>query len=138
MTVSLDIDGNLPNDVREFLIEGRTYYTHQVWNKRMGWVISLYNQDPTKPDIEGGNVLPIIGGLKAMPNGGLTWLYRTISGNTLFSGDIIVWDTEGGDINTQILQDDLGQGKRFQLVYFTAEELELFRLKDFTPYKRVG
>lgn len=138
MTVSLDIDGSLPNDVREFLIEGRTYYTHQVWNTRMGWVISLYDQDPTKPDIVGGVVEPIIAGLKAMPNGGLTWLYQTISDGRLFSGDIIVWDTEAGDINTKILKDDLGQGKRFQLVYFTQEELELFRLTEFTTYNRIG
>ncbi len=138
MTVSLDIDGSLPNDVREFLIEGRSYYTHQVWNTRMGWVISLYNQDPTKPDITGGDVVPIIAGLKAMPNGGLTWLYQTISGGRLFSGDIIVWDTEAGDINTQILKDDLGQGKRFQLIYFTKEELEIFRLTEFTTYNRIG
>ena len=138
MTVSLDIDGSLPNDVREFLIEGRTYYTHQVWNTRMGWVISLYDQDPTKPDIVGVVVEPIIAGLKAMPNGGLTWLYQTISGGRLFSGDIIVWDTEAGDINTKILKDDLGQGKRFQLIYFTQEELELFRLTEFTTYNRTG
>ena len=109
MTVSLDIDGSVPNDVREFLIEGRPYFTHQVWNTRMGWAISLYDQDPTKPNIEGGSVTPIIAGLKAMPNGGLTWLYNTFTGGKLFSGDIIVWDTEAGDINTKILKDDLGQ-----------------------------
>lgn len=138
MTVSLDIEGSLPNDVRDFLIEGRTFYTHQVWNTRMGWSISIYNLDPTKPDINGATVTPIIAGLKAMPNGGLTWLYNTRSGSELFSGDIIVFDTEGGDINTKILKDDLGQGKRFQLIYFTKEELEKFRLEDFTTYNRIG
>lgn len=139
MTVSLDINGNLPTDVKEFQIEGVTYFIQTRWNIRMGWSINFYRNDPTKPDptatlsSEVTYPLPILSA-KAMPNGALSHRYKSTLGDRIFRGEVIVLDMEAGDINTQVGRNDFGQNKRFQLVYFTEEELQTFQISSFTSY----
>ena len=129
MTIALNVDGDNPNQVLLFQIESVSYYIHVRWNERMGWVFTFYDSstDPTKtPD-----ATPLLGAIKCMPMGLMTWRYSRSGG--LFPGDILVLDTTG-TINGTITRDNFGQGRRFVPTYFTQDELEEFQVSDFTSY----
>jgi hypothetical protein len=129
MTIALNVDGTNPNQIVEFQIEGVNFYFHVRWNERMGWVMSIYDSD-NNPATD-SSLTPLLGGLKCMPNGLMTWRYSRSGG--LFSGDILVLDTES-DINGEITRDNFGQNLRFVPTYFTEDELSEYDVSAFTSY----
>ena len=138
MTVALNIDGNNPNQIQSYQIEGENFYIHTVWNHRQGWCMAVYDTitNPAKDP----SITPLLGRCKAMPNGLMTWRYSrapNANGLSLFSGDILIMDTQGV-IGGEITRDNFGEGRRFVPTYFTQQELEDFNVSAFTSYTKVG
>ena len=97
MAVFLNIDSNILNQTQSFLLEGLNYNISTEWNYRSGWYISIFTDE---------GVL-ILGGLKVMPDGNLTWRYTRKDG--LFSGDIWVDNTEITSELDPVGRDNFGQ-----------------------------
>lgn len=129
MTIALNISGDSPNQISQFTIEGVNYFFQTRWNTRMGWTISIYDSN-SNPSTD-PSITPLLGGLKCMSNGLLTWRYSREGG--LFSGDIMILDTEG-EFNGEITRDNFGEGRRYVPVYFTEEELVEFNISSITSY----
>lgn len=129
MTIALNVNGKVSNRVYSFTIEGNLYYFHVYYNQRWErWQVVLYNKDNNPLSTPDPTPLKDLG--KMMPNSALTWRYK------IFDGEIVCVDTLS-DGKTSVGKDNFGAGLQYQLVYFTEQETEEFRLEDWTTYKRV-
>lgn len=124
MAVSLNIntDNDQLNQKQRFNIEGRIYILRTYFNSRKnigdpdrsgGWYIGLYDVDD----------VAILTGLKLLPNRDM--FFRS-SDTTIFTGSIFCVDTIDDNTDSVLDLDNFGQGKRYQLWYFTREELDDF------------
>lgn len=87
------------------------YLLKFAWNQRESrWSVSFYTDRDE----------PILTGLKLLANWPLFESYRYIDG--LPRGELIACDWTGD--GTPPLLGELGEGKRCQLIYFSAEELK--------------
>lgn len=107
---------NVPNYTASYTIDGQEYIMNIRYNTRdTSWRVSIND----------ANDQPILTGLKCMPNGGLTFRYSR-DNNTLFTGDIICYDTERRSTQ-EINRGNFGTDKRFQLWYLTQREIQTLR-----------
>tara|TARA_R110000850_G_scaffold147171_1_gene269426 strand:+ start:71 stop:436 length:366 start_codon:yes stop_codon:yes gene_type:complete len=120
MTISLNVDGNNPNQLQEYQIEGVTYFINTLYNVRSGWYMSFFNKSNTL----------LLGGVKCVASGLLTHRYSRSTG--LFTGDIRIMDTAPVENDNAITKDNFGQGRRYQPWYFTKDEMDLYQ---FSPYQ---
>jgi len=118
MASILNTNNALNNQIQDFQIEGITYRINTYWNVRSGWYVSIFDQDG----------IDILTGLLCVPDYNLTWRYSRAGG--LFPGDLWVIDNEPTKGEPVINQGDFGDGKRFQLIYFTQTEMND---GDFNP-----
>ena len=110
MPVVLNLDNSLANQVQDFQLEGDSFFIHTYWNPRSGWYVSVSDKLSE----------PVISGLLMIPNGNLTWRY---SRDRLFPGDLWVIDNSPTETAVPLDRDNLGDGKRYSLDYFTQDEM---------------
>jgi len=128
MTIALNVNGDILDRVYSFKIEGNKYYFHVRYNQRVSsWQVCLYDSENNPLDNPDAELLLDLG--RMMPNSALTWLYG------LFSGEIVCVDTIGD--KADVVKDNFGDGKQYQLVYFTEEETDTYQLSQWTTYKNV-
>ena len=128
MPISINVDGDVLNDIYTFRIEGQVYFLHCYFNKRgSAWQAVLYdkNNNPYNSEAE-----PLLDLGKMMPNSALTWRYN------IFKGELVCVDTEGFGKDS-VAQGNFGDGKQYQIIYFSEEEIETFKIEEWTTYKRV-
>ena len=124
MAVSLNIntDNDQLNQSQNFNIEGIVYIIKARFNSSRkvgdsnrdgGWYISLYDVDSN----------PMLTGIRCMPNRDM---FKLSLDPPLFTGTVYCVDTELDPANNFINLDNFGQGKRYQLWYFSKEELDSF------------
>lgn len=131
MTIALNVKGSNLNEVYSFKISGIRYYLHVYYNERAkGWQVVSY--DTNNNPITTPNAVPLLDLGKMMPNAALTWRY--VTQNTPFQGEIVCVDTIGTGTDP-VGKDNFGDGKQYQLVYFTENEIEEFRIAEWTTYK---
>ena len=114
MPVILNMDGDIYNQKQTFTIAGLTYRVHTYWNARSGWYVSFYDSNDN----------PINLGIKLMPNAVL----NKYALDDYYSGEIICVDTsperdENRDLVEGLTLSNFGDGRRYQLVYFTEQEI---------------
>lgn len=130
MSISLNVKSSKLNEVYTFKIGGVKYYLHCYYNNRAnGWQVVIYDSDNNPNKVTAPTPLADLG--KMMPNAALTWRY--VGENSLFQGEIVCMDTIGIGIDPVTLG-NFGDGKPYQLVYFTESEIEEFRLSEWTTY----
>lgn len=133
MTIALNIKGSVLNEVYSFNIAGIRYYFHCYYNARAkGWQVVIYDSNNHPLTTDDPEVLLDLG--KMMPNAALTWKY--VSDNSLFKGEIVCVDTIGLGV-IPVTKDNFGDGRQYQLTYFTEEEIEEFQLEEWTTYNIV-
>lgn len=91
-------------------LDGRDYLLRFAYNEREErWYLSLYDEDE----------LPVLQGLKLVANHPLLKAYR--SNPDVPPGELVVADLTGD--NSPPTLDELGEGRRCELLYITAAEL---------------
>ncbi len=129
MAVFINVDGSTPSSRKTFQIEGDEYVFHTYWNYRAGgllpddeqngaWQIGLWLND--FPDSEDDYTNLIIGGRQVMIGQDLFGSYG-LSG--VFKGKVFCVDTSPITGDNFITMDNFGEGRRYQLLYFSPEEL---------------
>jgi hypothetical protein len=109
MAYELNFDtDNIINQTKKFNIESKVYNIHCYYNYRSGWYLGLYS------DVKEAIKL----GVRMMP-GGLFF-----DDTDLFSGVFICVDTDVDSENEVITRDNFGQGKRYQIWYFTETDIK--------------
>lgn len=122
MAVSLNTntENDQLNQKQSFSIEGVSYIIRTYFNSRKldsdlerggGWYVSLHDSDD----------IPIVTGLKLMPSRSM--FNRVTNPAKLFTGHVICIDTLPQTSYNALDLDNYGQGKRYQLWYFTEQEL---------------
>lgn len=130
MTISLNVKNSKLNEVYSFNIQGVRYYFHCYYNKRAdGWQIVVYDSNNSPLTTTDPEILIDLG--KMMPNAALLWGY--VSDNGIFQGELVCVDTIGLGVDP-VTKDNFGDGKQYQLVFFTQEEIEEFQLSEWTTY----
>lgn len=98
-------------------LDGRDYLLRFSFNEREErWYLSLFDEDE----------LPILEGLKLVCSQPLLQAYR--SNPDVPRGELVVMDLT--DDNSPPTLDELGEGKRCELLYITAEELEALKSRN--------
>ena len=113
MAVSLNIDTDTnKNQVQKFILDNKVFIIQTYWNLRCGWFIGLYDEDMN----------PLLEGIKMMPNTDLLKRHRYLG---LLSGLLICVDTAPvkSEYEEGITLDNFGEDKRWQLWYYTAQEV---------------
>ena len=118
VTFNINTDNNNLNQVQRFSIEGTEYLVGTYFNSRKmeddevgegSWYLDIFDLN--------NNV--IISGVKMVP-------YRDLFNlsilRSIFSGTLVVLDNDGV-IDNKMSASNYGDNKRYQLVYFTEEEL---------------
>lgn len=131
MPISLNIEGDVYNSINSFSIDSTKYYLHCYYTSRSGWQLDIYDGDNNPSSAETLNPLLCTG--RMMPNSALTWKYSRTSG--LFSGEIVCVDYEGTGV-IPVTKDNFGDGRQYQLTYFTEDEIEEYFLSEWTTYRR--
>ncbi len=120
--INLDTEDNL-DQVAKIILDSVLYIIRLRYNDRSGWQLSFYDPDTYNIDLADNSGAKLYGERKLMPN--QDFFQHTNGVATLPSGHLFLDDTEYINKESYKLPDryDLGQGKRFQLIYFSAAEL---------------
>lgn len=119
VSLNIDTDNDQLNQTQRFNIEGSIFILQTYFNSRRkigaddrsgNWYLSLFDVDNN----------PILTGLRILPTRNMLKLSQSSS---LFTGSIFCVDTEENTADLVINLDNFGQDKRFQLWYFTQDEL---------------
>lgn len=112
----LGIDGDQYNTPYEFRLSGGTFILRLRYNSRdgAGWLFDLSDSD--------GNEL--VSSVKIIPQQDIL---NSFSLNNSYSGYIYCVDTEDDKYTRVITRDNFGTGRRFQLYYFTEDQLRDIR-----------
>lgn len=92
-------------------LANRVFHFIFSWNSR---------EESWYMDIQDGEEVPIIHGIKLVPNYRLLKQYKAY--NTLPDGELILWDLEQDSVNSGVTFDNFGS--RYQLLFFTSAEIE--------------
>ncbi len=120
--INLDTEDTL-DQVAKIILEGVLYIIRLRYNDRSGWQLSFYDPNIFNIDLADNSSAKLYGERKLMPN--QDYFAHTNGVSTLPSGHLFLDDTEYINKASYKLPSryDLGQGKRFQLIYFTKAEL---------------
>ncbi|AUR89083.1 hypothetical protein NVP1121O_055 [Vibrio phage 1.121.O._10N.286.46.C4] len=135
MAIKLILDTDKYNQYFPLILEGVEYIFHLYWNdafrkrgfSQSGWKLSVYRSDlfdwnnlSKDQDLEA----LIQGGMKIMPNKDIfAQAYTT----ELPTGALYCYDTQSEmvkELGEQVTKDNLGTNLRYQLYYFTRQEIE--------------
>lgn len=130
MAVRLDTDGAKYDQYFPIILESVEYIFHIYWNDTLrlrgfsdsGWYLSVYEAIGYHEGKDNQEVL-IFGGRKLMPQQDV--LGRSTD-SRLPRGKLYCLDTNPalGEVNNYTVgRDTFGKGKRFQLYYYTQEEI---------------
>lgn len=123
--LNMNTDDNL-DQVVKFTIESNLYTFRLRYNDRSGWQLSIYDPDLFNIDQYDNTEAKLYGERKLMPN--QNFLQFTHGVDTLPKGYLFLIDNEFPDKVDYEIPDryNLGQGKRFELIYFTKDEFESY------------
>ena len=123
--INIDTEDNL-DQVIKFTIESRVYVFRLRYNDRSQWQLGIYDADLFNIDVVDNTEAKLYGERRLMPN--QDFFKYTHGVSNLPTGYLFLHDTEFPDKINYKLPDryDLGQGKRFVLVYFTKDEFESY------------
>lgn len=116
---NINTDNNNIDQVQRFTIEGTEYILKTYFNSRKfdnddlgagSWYIELRDN----------NNNTILSGVKLVP---YQDVFKYPPFRKIFSGSLILFDTKGV-LDDQVTVDNYGSGKRYQLMYFTEEEIQ--------------
>lgn len=108
MSVQFNVDGSNYNQDQRYQIEGEVYIFNTRWNYRSGWILSIYDNERN----------PLRVGMKMMPNQPLSLDFLT--------GLVVCADTDPIEGSEVIEVDTFGFDRRYQLIYFSQDELQTF------------
>lgn len=109
MSSALEFDGSITNLRQSFTLNGEVFFITTYWNNRIGWQFTLEN---STQDI-------LLSLARVMPYASLL---RSYTLPDKYDGVIICVDTAPTD-SDEITIDNFGTNKRFQLWYYTTDEL---------------
>lgn len=121
--INIDTEDNLDQILR-VTIESNLYIFRLRYNDRSKWQLSLYDADLYDISLDDNTQAKLYGEKRLMPS--QDFFKYTHEVETLPTGYLFLYDTENPAISDIELPDryNLGQGKRFILVYFTKTEFE--------------
>lgn len=111
-TFTINTDDNYSQS-QSFNIEGVLYRMTTYYNFRKGWYVGLYNNEDDTPIRIGVNVMPVAP------------IFNDVEA---IEGEIWCMPNEDFVDIKPITQDNFGQGKLYNLVYLSKEELSELRL----------
>lgn len=136
MTIALNVDGDDYNKVYKFNIEGAPYYFHVYYNTRSeGWQVVIYDTENNPTTTNKSEIQVLIDCGKMMPNGACVWRYSKSGG--LFNGELVCVNMQGKSPSKlePVTKYNFGEGREYQLVYFTEDEIVDFDLASWTTYR---
>lgn len=130
MSVGLNINNNILNDVYTFNLEGNTYYFHVYYTERDdSWRVVVYDKN-NNPTSDKNDVVPLLDLGKMMPDSSLTKRYRWLDAGGLFCVNMTFESS-----NDSVGRYNFGTGKKYQLLYLTNEEIESSQAEKWSTYK---
>jgi hypothetical protein len=122
MAKILNINGTNYNQYFTQILDNQEYVVHIYYNTRSGWYISFYDPDIYESSSVDNTEALIYGGRKLVPNQEI--LLRVID-DRLPQGSLFCYDTNLRETSKQssIVLDNFGSNKRYQVIYFTEEEV---------------
>lgn len=122
--INIDTENNL-DQVIKVLIEGNSYIFRLRYNDRSQWQLGVYDPKLYNINAESNIEAKLYGERRLMPNHDFFKYSHSVP--TLPTGVLMLYDTLNPDRYTYKLPDrfDLGQDKRFVLVYLTKEDVGL-------------
>ena len=123
--INIDTEDNL-DQVIKFTIESRVYVFRLRYNDRSQWQLGIYDADLFNIDLVDNTEAKLYGERRLMPN--QDFFKYTHGVSNLPTGYLFLIDNEFPDKFNYKLPDryDLGQGKRFELIYYTKDEFESY------------
>ena len=119
--VALGIDNSLPNQYSRLFIDNVNYILGIYYSTRMdGWYLTFYDYNLFDPSKDDNSEALLYGGIRLMPNQDCLSL---VIDKRLPTGYLIPVDTLDADKPPRIGKDNLGTGKRFELVYFSKGDI---------------
>lgn len=113
MALSLNMNTDNSYNVKQsFTLNGEQYILRLYWNVRSGWYLRIASDE----DVE-------IVGVKVMPNKILLQQHQYL--NPFNGGQLVCVDTDPQE-GVFIEKDNVGEGKRYQIWYYTQEELRSY------------
>lgn len=121
--INIDTDDNL-DQVTKVILDGNLYVFRLRYNDRSGWQLGIYDPDIFNNNETDHTAAKLYGERKLMPN--QNFFKYTHGLATLPTGYLFLHDTDFPDKYNYKLPEryDLGQDKRFVLVYFSKEEYD--------------
>ncbi len=121
--LNLDTD-DTPDQYTKIIFDSVVYMLRIRYNDRSGWQLSLYDYDLFDETATDNTEAKIFGETKVMPNQNVFKYANGYDG--LPTGYLILSDTDYPDLYNYEYPTryNLGSGKRFKFVYFTADEYE--------------
>lgn len=132
MATRVRVDGSNYNQIFSIVLDAKEYVFHVYWNNSLakrkfsksGWYLNIHKaegfiwEDLREPN----NESLLQGGIKIMP---LSDVFHTYNVPEFPKGKLLCIDTKpelGRLKDYQVTLDNFGNGKRFQLVYYTESE----------------
>lgn len=104
------------------LLDGVAYLFRPRYNTRSGWQLGIYDKSLYSKDSNDNSSAKLYGERKLIPR--QNFFKFTGGVDTLPTGNLYLYDTEDTGVVEYPTRYNLGQGKRFVLVYFTKEEID--------------
>lgn len=123
--INIDTEDNL-DQVVKVLIEGTVYVFRLRYNDYSGWQLGIYDAEKYNFKEEDNTEAKLYGERKLMPF--QNFLKFTHGVTSLPTGYLFLYDTESVEGKGYKLPDryDLGQNKRFVLIYYSKEEVKSY------------
>jgi len=123
--LNIDTEDNL-DQVIKVTLENNLYTFRLRYNDRSNWQLGIYDPEIFNISLADNTEAKLYGERKLMPN--QNYFKYTNGVDYLPTGYLFLHDTDFPDRYNYKLPDryDLGQGKRFVLVYFTKTEYESY------------
>ncbi|AUR92161.1 hypothetical protein NVP1170O_048 [Vibrio phage 1.170.O._10N.261.52.C3] len=121
MAVKLKIDTTLYNQTSKLILDNVEYVFHVYYNSRIdGWYASFYDPELYSSDQTDNSLALIYGGRRLMPNQDV---FGRIKNLPLPKGALVCIDTLLSEYPPKVGKDNFGNGKQYELIYFTEDEL---------------
>jgi hypothetical protein len=120
--LNIDVQDLKTDQFKDFILEGVVYKIRLRWNPRgNSWGLTFYDPLKFNKNQESNTQAAILGEKKLMP---MVNFFKQIKNNNLPRGYLTLYDTQitkWEDFKMPSI-DDIGEGQRFVLIYFTEAE----------------